>query len=423
MLDVKCLRQQLEETAQQLARRGFTLDSATFLSLDQKRKVIQTETESLQAKRNGLSKKIYETQTVGEDAKPLLAQVAAIKESLKQNDIDFANIQKELLNFQLSLPNIPDPSVPQGNSASDNPIIRQVNTPRTFTFPIQDHVSLGEAHHLMDFETATHLAGSRFVVLRGSLAKLERALSQWMLDVHVKNHGYIEVSVPYLASENCLFNTGQLPKFRDDQFKIENTNLFLIPTAEVPLTNLMQNRILSHKDLPLKWVAHTPCFRAEAGSYGKDVRGMIRQHQFLKVELVQIVAPENSANALEEMVGHAERILQLLKLPYQVVELCTADLGFAATKTYDLEVWLPSQNTYREISSCSNFGDFQARRMQTRYRIAKENSPRLVHTLNGSALAVGRTLVAILENFQDSQGRIHIPEVLHPYMGGTTVIG
>ncbi len=418
MLDSKLLRNDLDQLSEQLKRRGYQLDKNYYLSLEAKRKTIQEKTQALQTKRNQLSKAIGVAKGKGENVDALMKTVAVLGDELKAAESGLSSVQAELLAFQLQIPNIPDASVPMGTSEKDNREVRRVGKIPIFDFTPKDHIALGETFHYMDFEAASKISGSRFVVLRGPLAQLQRALAQFMLDLHTKEHGYEEVYVPYLVNEKSLMGTGQLPKLREDQFQIAGDwDLFLIPTAEVPLANLVQDKIIELDQLPFKFVAQTPCFRAEAGSYGKDVRGMIRQHQFQKVELVQIVAPEVSFQALEELRQHAEKVLQLLELPYRVVELCTGDIGFASAKTYDLEVWLPGQHCYREISSCSNCLDFQARRLQARYRAAN-GKMEFVHTLNGSGLAVGRTLIAVMENYQNEQGQIFVPDVLKPYMNG-----
>lgn len=417
MLDPKLLRQNLNEVAQKLRRRGFEFDKNFFLELEEKRKAYQTATQSLKTQRNQLSKMIGMAKSKGEDVSLLMADVSKLGEQLNRHESLLETIQRELLDFQLSLPNLPNDSIPDGKSENDNREIRKWGEIPYFDFSLKDHISLGEGQ--VDFEAAAKLSGARFVVLRGGLARMQRALAQFMLDLHIEDHGYQEMYVPYLVHEECLYGTGQLPKFREDQFKVSGEwDFFLIPTAEVPLVNLARDEVFESNQLPKKWVAQTPCFRSEAGSYGKDVRGMIRQHQFQKVELVQLVKPESSYKALEELTGQAERVLQLLNLPYRVVELCTGDLGFSAAKTYDLEVWLPVQKRYREISSCSNCEAFQARRIQARWRNPETRKPELLHTLNGSGLAVGRTLIAIMENYQQVDGRIRVPEVLKPYMGG-----
>lgn len=418
MLDPKELRNNINEIAKQLKRRGFKLDIDIFNKLEEKRKVLQKQTQELQTKRNQASKQIGIAKSKGEDASAIMKDVANLGDDLKRNENELQQVQQELLDFQLMIPNLPQGSVPDGVSEKDNKEIRKWGEIPEFNFKPKDHVELGEQSKLVDFEAAAKLSGSRFVVLRNKLARMQRALAQFMLDLHIDEHGYKEVYVPYLVHERNLFGTGQLPKFRQDFFEVAGDwDLMLIPTAEVPIVNLVRDEIIDPLHLPIKLVGQTPSFRSEAGSYGKDTRGMIRVHQFEKVELVQIVKPENSERAHEEITGQAEKVLQLLELPYRVVELCTGDLGFAATKTYDLEVWLPGQNCYREISSCSNCGDFQARRMQARFRPSKNEKPELLHTLNGSGLAVGRTLVAIMENYQTEDGRIRVPRELKRYMG------
>lgn len=419
MLDPKLFREDPQLLARLLKRRGYVFDAEKFKNLEEQRKELQIKTQELQAFRNKQSKQIGVAKATGQDVGALLAEVANIGDELKENEEALEHLQKELLAFQLDIPNVLDESVPEGVSENDNVEIRRWGTPRQYDFPIKSHVELGEDLKLLDFEAAAKLSGARFTVMFSGLAALHRALSQFMLNIHTREHGYREAYVPYLVHSEILYGTGQLPKFQADQFFIQGEHDFvLIPTAEVPLTSLVRDQILSAEELPLKLVAHTPCFRSEAGSYGKDTRGMIRQHQFDKVELVQIVKPETSFEALEGLVGHAERILQLLELPYRVIALCSGDTGFQSAKTYDLEVWLPSQNTYREISSCSNCTDFQARRMKARWRDTRTEKPELVHTLNGSGVAIGRALVAIMENYQDAQGHIHIPKVLQPYMNG-----
>ncbi|MCU0932978.1 MAG: serine--tRNA ligase [Thiobacillaceae bacterium] len=420
MLDIQLLRKDLAQVAQRLAARGITLDSARFEALEGERKAIQVHTQELQAKRNQLSKQIGMAKGKGEDTAALMAEVGGLGDALKAAEERLAAIQEDLSAMLLTLPNLPHESVPAGRDDKDNEEVRRWGTPRQFPYPPLDHVDLGENLEMLDFPTAVKLTTSRFVLMRGQLARLHRALSQFMLDVHSREHGYEEVYVPYLVNADSMRGTGQLPKFEEDLFKLSN-GMYLIPTAEVPVTNIVRDEIVPADNLPIKLVAHTPCFRSEAGSYGKDTRGMIRQHQFDKVEMVQFVKPEDSYAALEELTGHAEDILQRLGLPYRVVALCAGDLGFSSAKTYDLEVWLPGQNTYREISSCSNFEAFQARRMQARYRTEKDGKPgkpELLHTLNGSGLAVGRCLVAVLENYQNPDGSVTIPEVLRPYMGG-----
>ena len=420
MLDIQLLRNNIEGVAERLATRGFTLDRSAFQGLESQRKSLQTRTQELQASRNSLSKQVGLLKGRGEDATAVMAQVAALKDELEANEVRLADLLKELDAFLAVLPNLPQDSVPVGRSDTDNVELKRWGKPRSFDFAVKDHVDLGETLGQLDFATAAKIAGTRFSLLRGALARLHRALAQFMLDTHVTQHGYTEVYAPYLVNAASLTGTGQLPKFEEDLFKIlraEAEPLYLIPTAEVPVTNVVRNEIVNADELPLKFVCHTPCFRSEAGSYGRDTRGMIRQHQFDKVELVQIVAAEASAAAHEELTAHAERILELLELPYRRVTLCTGDMGFSSAKTYDLEVWLPAQQAYREISSCSNFAAFQARRMQARYRGAR-GRPELVHTLNGSGLAVGRTLVAVLENYQNADGSIAVPRLLQPYLGG-----
>lgn len=416
MFDIQLLRKDIQAVADRLASRGMTLDTAGITALEAERKDIQTQTQDMQAKRNGLSKQIGIAKGKGEDTAPIMAEVAGLGDALKHLEDRLEGIQDELNQILMTLPNLPHESVPNGKGEADNVELRRVGEPRSFDFPVKDHVDLGESLDLLDFATATKIASSRFILMRGDLARLHRALVQFMLDVHTREHGYEEVYVPYLVNADSMRGTGQLPKFEEDLFKLTN-GMYLIPTAEVPVTNIVRDEIIANENLPIKMVAHTPCFRSEAGSYGRDTRGMIRQHQFDKVEMVQLVRPEDSYAALDELTGHAEAILNKLDLPYRVVALCAGDLGFSAAKTYDLEVWLPGQNTYREISSCSNFEAFQARRMRARYRSDK-GKPELLHTLNGSGLAVGRTLVAVLENYQDADGGIVIPEVLRPYMGG-----
>ena len=420
MLDIQLLRNNIDEVSERLAGRGYSLDVDAFQKLEAERKTLQTRTQDLQASRNSLSKQIGMLKGKGEDASPVMAQVATLKEELEANEARLGELLKEFDAFVATIPNLPQASVPVGRSEADNVEVSRWGTPRSFDFPVKDHVDLGEGLGQLDFATAAKIAGARFSLLKGPLARLHRALAQFMLDVHTEEHGYTEVYAPYLVNAASMTGTGQLPKFEADLFKILRPDaepLYLIPTAEVPVTNIVRDEILAQEALPLKFVCHTPCFRSEAGSYGKDTRGMIRQHQFDKVELVQIVAADQSNAAHEELTGHAEKILEKLELPYRRVALCTGDMGFSSAKTYDLEVWLPAQNTYREISSCSNFESFQARRMQARCRNDK-NKTELVHTLNGSGLAVGRTLVAILENYQTADGSISIPAVLRPYLGG-----
>lgn len=419
MLDPHLLRAELAYVAEQLARRGIALDTGRIEALEARRKAIQVQTQELQGERNSRSRLIGQAKKAGEEVAPLLAQVADLGDKLKAAEAELAEVQNDLSQIALGLPNLPHASVPDGRDEGDNREERRWGQPRVFAFEPKDHVDLGVPTGWMDFDVAAKLTGSRFVVLSGPLARLHRALIQFMLDTHTREHGYVEVYVPYLVNAESLYGTGQLPKFEQELFKVPGEkDFYLIPTAEVPVTNLARDQILDAASMPRRWVAHTPCFRSEAGSYGKDTRGMIRQHQFEKVELVQMVRPQDSLAALEALTGHAEAILQKLELPYRVVTLCTGDLGFSATKTYDLEVWLPGQNQYREISSCSNFQDFQARRLQARWRNPETGKPELLHTLNGSGLAVGRTLVAVMENYQEEDGRLGIPAVLRPYMGG-----
>ena len=422
MLDPNLLRNEIDAVVTALKIKGFELDAQAYQSLETKRKSLQVQSEELQAKRKARSKEIGKTKAQGGDIDALMAEVASFADQLKTAQSELESVKADMLALTQGIPNVPHESVPSGKSEGDNVEIAKWGEPRSFDFEPKDHVDLGEALGGLDFETATKITGSRFVVMKGSLARLNRALIQYMLDSHTQEHGYDEVYVPYLVNQDSLLGTGQLPKFEDDQFKTQSEDgLYLIPTAEVPVTNIVRNEILDEKMLPLKMAAHTPCFRREAGSYGRDTRGMIRQHQFEKVELVQIVKPEESYKALEELTSHAEAILQGLKLPYRKIVLCGGDLGFSAAKTYDLEVWLPAQNTYREISSCSNFESFQARRMLTRYRVENKKTE-LVHTVNGSGLAVGRTLLAIIENYQQEDGSVTVPEVLEPYMNGVKVI-
>jgi len=419
MLDPRLLRNELDATAEQLARRGFELDKEKISVLESRRKELQVQSQELQNDRNTRSKSIGKAKAAGQDIQPLLAEVAEMGDKLKDLQEALGEVQQQLTEISLGIPNIPHESVPDGRSEEDNREERRWGEPPQFAFEPKDHVDLGAAKGLLDFEAAARLTGSRFAVMAGPLARLHRALIQFMLDTHTREHGYTETYVPYMVNADSLRGTGQLPKFEEDLFKLcGESGYYLIPTAEVPVTNLVREQIIEADSMPRKWVAHTPCFRSEAGSYGKDTRGMIRQHQFEKVELVQAVPAGESFQALEELTGHAEAILQKLGLAYRVVTLCTGDIGFSSTKTYDLEVWLPGQAKYREISSCSNFGDFQARRLQARWRNPKTGKPELVHTLNGSGLAVGRTLVAVMENYQDANGDIIIPEVLRPYMGG-----
>lgn len=430
MLDPNLLRNEPEAVAEKLARRGFKLDIDTLRTFEERRKVLQVETENLQAERNARSKSIGQARARGEDIEPLRMEVNALGEKLDSAKAELDALQANIRDFSMGIPNLPADDVPAGKDENDNLEITRWGEPASYAFQVRDHVELGELAQGLDFASAVKLTGSRFVVMKGQIARLHRALSQFMLDLHTEQHGYQETSVPYLVNHATLYGTGQLPKFGEDLFhtaplseQSDSSQYALIPTAEVPLTNLVREEILEEESLPLKLTAHTPCFRSEAGSYGRDTRGLIRMHQFDKVELVQIVRPEMSIQALEELTGHAEKVLQLLKLPYRKMLLCAGDMGAGATKTYDLEVWLPAQNSYREISSCSSMGDYQARRMQARCRSKQEKKPRLVHTLNGSGLAVGRTLVAILENYQQEDGRVVIPEVLRPYMNGLEIIG
>jgi seryl-tRNA synthetase len=424
MLDPKQLRHDLDTVTQGLARRGFSLDTGEFTELEARRKDIQVRTQELQSERNARSKAIGKAKATGMAIQPLLEEVAGLGEQLKAAEEELRVVQGRIDEILLGVPNIPHVSVPEGHTEEENAEIARCGEPPSFGFEPRDHVALGEALGMMHFDTASKISGSRFVLLSGALARLHRALIQFMLDTHSTKHGYTETYVPYLVNADSLRGTGQLPKFGDELFSVSgDSGLFLIPTAEVPVTNIVRDEILDSSCLPLKFVSHTPCFRSEAGSYGKDVRGMIRQHQFEKVELVQIVLPEQSYAALEELTDHAAAVLEALALPFRKVALCTGDLGFSAAKTYDLEVWLPGQGRYREISSCSNFEDFQARRMKARWRNPDTGKPELVHTLNGSGLAVGRTLVAIMENFQNAGGHVGVPEVLRPYMGGQETIG
>jgi len=424
MLDPRWFRNDLDEAAAQLARRGHVLDTAAVRALDARRKAAQVRTQELQAERNAKSKQIGRAKATGEDTQPLLAAVAHLGDELKAAEAELELIQGEWAAIALTTPNVPHASVPVGRDENDNREERRWGEPRHFEFTPKDHVDLGAALGAMDFEAAAKLTGSRFVVMAGPLARLHRALIQFMLDTHTREHGYTEAYVPYLVNGDSLRGTGQLPKFEAELFRLAGEQAYyLIPTAEVPVTNLVRDVIVEADAMPRRWVAHTPCFRSEAGSYGKDTRGMIRQHQFEKVELVQAVRPDQSYQALEELTGHAEAILQRLGLPYRVVTLCTGDMGFSAAKTYDIEVWLPGQGRYREISSCSNFEDFQARRLQARWRNPATGKPELLHTLNGSGLAVGRTLVAVLENYQEADGGIRIPAALRPYMGGAERLG
>lgn len=418
MLDPKLLRNDVEQVAAQLKRRGFELDLALLAQLEEERKQAQRDAQELQTERNTRSKNIGKAKAAGEDIAPLLKEIDDLGDRHKAAEARLAEVLDKLNDVALGIPNLPQADVPAGQDETENEEVSRWGEPRQFDFEAKDHVDLGAALNGMDFETAAKISAARFVTLQGPLARLQRALTQFMLDIHSEQHGYTETYVPYLVNAESLKGTGQLPKFEADLFKIDDGEFYLIPTAEVPVTNIVRDTISDDVALPLKFVAHTPCFRSEAGSHGRDVRGLIRQHQFEKVELVQIVKPQDSQAAHEELTAHAEKILQLLELPYRKVNLCTGDLGFSSTKTYDLEVWLPSQKTYREISSCSNFGDFQARRLQARWRNPETGKPELVHTLNGSGLAVGRTLLALMENHQQADGSITIPAALRPYLGG-----
>jgi len=425
MLDPKLVRSNPEAVAQALLKRGYTLDIDQLKALEQERREIQVKTENLQQERNSRSKNIGKAKAAGEDIGPLLKEVEQLKQELATAEKGLDKVQAALDSLLSGVPNIPADEVPEGRDEDDNVEIRRWGTPREFAFEIKDHVDLGGQNNELDFETASKLTGARFAVMRGGIARLHRALIQFMLDTHIEEHGYQEIHVPYIVNSDSLYGTGQLPKFEEDLFKLcDERDFYLIPTAEVPVTNILRNEIFETADqLPLKLVCHTPCFRSEAGSHGKDTRGMIRQHQFEKVELVQFVRSEDSDAALEALTGHAEAILQKLELPYRTVILCGGDIGFSAAKTYDIEVWVPSQNKYREISSCSSFRDFQARRMKARYRNPETGKPELLHTLNGSGLAVGRTLLAIMENYQQEDGSIVVPEALRPYTGGLERIG
>ena len=422
MLDPKLLRSDLDNISKNLQRKGFELDHALFSTLEDQRKSLQVDTQELQSVRNQRSKEIGAAKGRGEDIAPLKAEMDELATTLKDKEHKLNELQSELQDWLMSIPNVPHESVPAGKSEEDNIIERTWGEPTKLDFEPKDHVDLGEGLKQLDFETGAKITGSRFVVMHHDIAKLHRALIQFMLDMHTKAHGYREVYVPFIVNADSLHGTGQLPKFKEDLFKLEaDSDYYLIPTAEVPVTNIWRNEIANIDKLPIKYVCHTPCFRSEAGSYGRDTRGLIRQHQFEKVELVQLVHPDNSWQALEDLTGHAEAVLQTLELPYRLVTLCGGDLGFSAAKTYDLEVWLPAQNCYREISSCSNFLDFQARRMKARWK-DKDSKPQLMHTLNGSGLAVGRTLVAILENYQNEDGSVRIPKALLSYMGGISEI-
>ncbi|KZZ58734.1 serine--tRNA ligase [Oleiphilus sp. HI0125] len=423
MLDPKLIRSDAQAIAERLKIKKYELDVAGFEALEERRKAIQVETETLQSERNARSKGIGKAKAAGEDIAPLIAEMDKMGAALEEKKAELKVLQDELNALLAGMPNIPDEEVPTGNDENDNVEVAVWGEPTTFDFEVKDHVALGEGLGKLDFETASKLTGSRFVLMRGALAKLHRALAQFMLDTHTETNGYEELYLPYIVNDESLYGTGQLPKFAEDLFKLHaDREFYLIPTAEVPATNIVRNEIVEEAELPLQFVCHTPCFRSEAGSYGRDVRGMIRQHQFDKVELVQVVKPEDSDAALETLTSHAEGILQALELPYRKVMLCGGDLGFSAVKTYDLEVWLPGQQAYREISSCSNTRDFQARRMQARYRDQASGKPALVHTLNGSGLAVGRTMIAVLENYQQEDGSIKVPEALKSYMGNIDVI-
>jgi seryl-tRNA synthetase len=420
MLDIQLLRKDAALVAERLAARGFAFDAARFDALEAERKTIQTRTQDAQSRRNTLSKQIGMLKGKGEDTTAVMAEVAGLGDEQKQLESRLSELQAELNDFLMGVPNLPHESVAHGLDETANVEVSRWGTPKNFDFPVRDHVDLGEGLGQLDFAAAVKITGSRFSVMKGGLARLHRALAQFMLDVHTSEHGYTEVYVPYLVNADSMRGTGQLPKFEEDLFHVPRTDsdkLYLIPTAEVPVTNLLRDEIVAAEALPLKFVAHTPCFRSEAGSYGRDTRGMIRQHQFDKVELVQMVKPEDSYAALESLTANAEAILQKLGLPYRKMALCSGDMGFSSAKTYDLEVWLPAQNTYREISSCSNFEAFQARRMQARFKVG-QGKPELLHTLNGSGLAVGRTLVAILENYQNADGSVTVPDALRPWMGG-----
>ncbi|MEB8433671.1 serine--tRNA ligase [Cocleimonas sp. KMM 6892] len=424
MLDIKLLRSDIDAVAKQLSRRGFELDVAAFQSLEDQRKTLQMTTQDLQNERNTSSKMIGKAKANGEDIQPLLDEVADLGEKLKAGEQQLSDLQARIDEIVSGIPNILNESVPDGKSEEDNVEIRRWGEPASFDFEVKDHVDLGATNGWMDFESATKLTGSRFVVMRSAMARMHRALIQFMLDTHTTEHGYEEVYVPYIVNSDSLYGTGQLPKFAEDLFKLEgefgDKDFYLIPTAEVPVTNLVRDEIVDADKLPMQYTAHTPCFRSEAGSYGRDTRGLIRQHQFEKVELLHFVKPEDSDDALERLTRHAEIILEKLELPYRTIVLCAGDTGFSSNKTYDIEVWVPAQETYREISSCSNMKDFQARRMQARFRNPETNKTELLHTLNGSGLAVGRTLVAIVENYQQADGSIKVPEALLPYMGGLT---
>ena len=423
MIDPKLLRQSAADVAANLARRGFDFDAGAYLALEERRKALQVETERLQSERNASAKSIGKAKAQGEDIEPLLAAVKDLGDRLEASEKALQEVQGELRTIELGLPNLLADDIPTGDSEDDNTEVRKWGDPPQLGFEARDHIALGENLGQLDFESASKMSGARFVVMQGQLARLQRALIQFMLDTHTRDHGYTETYVPYLVKSQALLGTGQLPKFEEDQFKtIDESPFYLIPTAEVPVTNLAADVIFDADALPIRYVAHTPCFRSEAGSHGQDTRGMIRQHQFEKVELVQFVSPDASMDALEELTGHAEAILQALQLPYRVVVLCSGDIGFGSAKTYDIEVWLPGQNRYREISSCSNYNDFQAPRMKARFRNPGTGKPELIHTLNGSGVAAGRALIAVMENYQQADGSIRVPDVLRPYMGGLEVI-
>jgi len=423
MIDPKLLRQATTDVAANLARRGFDFDAGAYLALEERRKALQVETEDLRNERNTSSKNIGKAKAQGEDIAPLLEAVKDLGDKLESREAELQSLQSEIRDIELGLPNLLQDDVPDGTEEADNAEIRRWGTPAEFGFEAKDHIELGEGLCMLNFDFASKISGSRFVVMHGQLARMQRALVQFMLDTHTTEHGYEEAYVPYLVQDQALVGTGNLPKFEADPFKTtDETPFYLIPTAEVPVTNFARDMIFEADQLPLRYTAHTPCFRSEAGSYGQDTRGMIRQHQFEKVELVQFVSADDSLRALEELTGHAEVILQRLELPYRVVALCSGDIGFGATKTYDIEVWLPGQQKYREISSCSNYADFQARRMQARRRSPETGKPELIHTLNGSGVAAGRALIAVMENYQQADGSIRVPDVLQPYMGGATTI-
>ncbi len=425
MLDPKLIRDNIEDVATALLKKGFELDAASISALEQERRSTQQEAERLQQESNTRAKNIGKAKAAGEDIAPLLQEVNDLKAAKQKAEEQLTNVQSRLENMLNGIPNIPDAEVPEGKDEEDNVELRQWGTPRVFDFEVKDHVDLGADIGGLDFDTASKLTSSRFAVMRGDIARLHRALAQFMLNTHIDEHGYTEINTPFIVNKESLYGTGQLPKFEEDLFKLtDDRELYLIPTAEVPVTNVLRNQIVQDAgELPIKYACHTPCFRSEAGSHGRDTRGMIRQHQFEKVELVQFVKPSESDATLEALTGHAEAILQALELPYRTVVLCGGDLGFSAARTLDIEVWIPSQEKYREISSCSNFRDFQARRMKARFRNSDTGKPELLHTVNGSGLAVGRTLVALLENHQQADGTVSIPAVLHPYMGGKTSIG